>query len=189
MRTIISIFLIVFFTSCHFDLKVKKKYELYFDEQTYQLLQTGIAAYQKQNYKLADSLLTIVIDKSKDNLSISMPTDFNPYYYRGHNSIEFDKYEQAISDFGHVASDTTTNTDILLARTEAFKMLHQYDTTIVLCNRLLDLKYDSSIILSQRGICYFQKGQFDKACSDLKTSKRLAKVDVSFLHKFMKDCN
>jgi tetratricopeptide (TPR) repeat protein len=188
MKAIIPIFVIVFITACHFDLKVKKKYELYFNETQYQQLQAGIDAYQKQDYKIADSLLTIVIDKSKDKFSISMPTELNPYYYRGHNSIEFKKYEQALSDFDHVTSDTTTNTDILLARTEAFKMLSQYDTTIALCNRLLNLNIDSSIILSQRGICYYQKGEFEKACSDLKTSKRLAKIDVSFLDKFMNDC-
>jgi len=188
MKTTISIFLLGFITACHFDSKVTKKYERYFDEPTYQLFQTGVDAYQKQNYQLADSLLTIVIDKSQNKLSVSMPINFNPYYYRGHNSIEFGKYEQAISDLGHVASDTTTNTDILLARTEAFKMLHQYDTTIALCNRLLALKYDSSIVLSQRGVCYYQKGQFDKACSDLTISKRLTKGDTNFLDKFMKDC-
>ena len=119
---------------------------------------------------------------------MDMPIDFNPYYYRGHNSIELDKYEQAIKDFEHVASDTTTNTDILLARTEAFKMLGKYDTAIVLCNRLLDLKYDSSIVLSQRGICYYQKNDLKNACMDLTRSKRLSKDASTFLDKFLKDC-
>jgi tetratricopeptide (TPR) repeat protein len=181
-------FLFVLLAACYFDVKVTKKYELYFDDSTYKIFLNGLGDYQKENYLLADSLFTIVISHSSNKLSMTMPTEFNPYYYRGHNSLYLDKYEQAISDFEHVASDTTTNTDILLARTEAFRMLHQYDTCIVLCNRLLDLKHDSSIILSQRGLCYFQKGQKGKACEDLTNSKRLATGDVSFLDKFLEDC-
>jgi tetratricopeptide (TPR) repeat protein len=167
---------------------VTKNYELYFDEPTYQTFLKGFEAYNKKEHKLADSLFTIVISNSTDRLTVTMPVEFNPYYYRGHNSFDIGKYKQAISDFEHVASDTTTNTDILLARTEAFKMLQQYDTAIILCNRLLDLRFDSSVILSQRGICYYQKGEMDKACADLVISKKLATNDVSFLDKFMKDC-
>ena len=51
-----------------------------------------------------------------------MPFEYNPYYYRGHNDIEIEKYEQAINDFAQVAGDTTANTSILSALTEACKM-------------------------------------------------------------------
>lgn len=187
MRTVLTI-LILFLTACHFDVRVTKKYELYFDDKTYELFQRGITSYQNEDYKLADSLLTIVIDNSKNKLSISMPTEFNPYYYRGHNRIELNKFHQSLQDFDQVASDTTTNTDILLARTEIFRMLRQYDTAITICDRLLKLDTDSSVILGQRGLCYYQKGQLDKACADFALTKRLSTKDVSFLDKFMKDC-
>ena len=188
MRAFILIFIVLFSAACHFNAKVSKKYELYFDDQTYELFQKGINSYQNQDYKLADSLLTRVIANSKSKLTISMPTEFNPFYYRGHNNIELEKYQQSLNDFDQVASDTTTNTDILMTRTEAFKMLQQYDTAILLCDRLLKLDVDSAAILSQRGICYYQKGQTDKACADFILTKKLAVRDVSFLDKFMKDC-
>jgi tetratricopeptide (TPR) repeat protein len=157
MRAFSIILFFLFLSSCHFKVDVTERYMLYFDEATYKTYQQGLKSYQDGNYSLADSLLSIVILNSNDKLSMEMPLEFNPYYYRGSNSIELDKYGQAISDFEHVASDTTTNTGILLVRTEAFKMLGKYDTAIILCNRLLDLKYDSSIVLSQRGICFYQK--------------------------------
>jgi tetratricopeptide (TPR) repeat protein len=86
-----------------------------------------------------------------------MPQESNPYYFRAANSIELDKYEQAISDLEQVAGDTTTNTHALIIRNEAFKMLKMYDTTIQLCNRLLSLKYDSTFALSQRGLPIIKK--------------------------------
>ena len=188
MRTCLLIYFLITFTACHVDVKVKRNYELYFDGQTYQTFQKGLEAYQKNDYKNADSLLTLVINKSKDNLSIAMPIEFNPYYYRGHNSFELEKYEQSIKDFDHVVSDTTTNTDILIVKTEAFKMLQQYDTAISLCNRLLKLNIDSSIIFEQTGVCYFQKGIMENACADFMLSKKLAKGDTPQLDKFLKNC-
>jgi len=175
-------------SACQLEVKETKPYELYFDEPTYQIFLKGFDAYNKKDYQLADSFFTVVINNSRNKLSMTMPIEFNPYYYRGHNGFGLDNYKQAISDFEHVASDTTTNTDILLARTEAFKMLQQYDTAIALCNRLLDLKFDSSVVLGQRGICNYHKGQMDKACTDLVLSKKLATGDVSFLDKFLKKC-
>ena len=188
MRTLKIAIFILTLTSCHFNVKVTKTYELYFDESTYQTFNKAISAYQNQRSQLADSLFSVVIDKSKEKLSSTMPIEFNPYYYRGHNNIDLDKYDQAINDFEQVVSDTTTNTDILLARTEAFKMLKKYDTAIVLCDRLINLGFDSSIVLGQRGICYYQQGQKEKACSDLTLAKKLATSDVSYLDKFLTGC-
>jgi tetratricopeptide (TPR) repeat protein len=117
-----------------------------------------------------------------------MPQTINPYFYRGSNDIELDKFHEAIADLEHVASDTTNNTHVLMVRSEAFKWLKQYDTAISICNRLLDLNVDSLAILSQRGICFYLNGQKDKACLDFKYCKKLG-ADTSFLNKFLKDCN
>jgi tetratricopeptide (TPR) repeat protein len=75
-----------------------------------------------------------------------------------------------------------------MARTEIFRMLQQYDTAVIICNRLLKLDIDSAVILSQRGLCYYQEGQIEKACADFTLTKKLATKDVSFLDKFMKNC-
>lgn len=185
---IIKVFLLILsLTACRVKVEVTKPYHTYFDDLTYQTLVKGTDAYLSGRYLLADTLLSNVISESKDKLSLGMPKKFNPYFYRGHNYIELDKYAEAIKDFEHVASDTTTDTDILIARTEAFKMLAQYDTAIALCNRLLLLRFDSATILSNRGVCYYQKGEIDKACSDLMKSKQLG-ADTSFLNKFLSNC-
>lgn len=162
MKPLLYITLALFLTSCHLNVEVTKKYHQYFDDSTMNLFTKGINAYQREKYKEADSLLTKVIDKSKDKLSMTMPEELNPYFYRASNSIELDKYEQALSDLDHVASDTTTNTHVLIPRTEAFRMLKRYDTAISLCNRLLELQSDSLTILSQRGICITKKEKFKK---------------------------
>ena len=188
MTTLRTITFLLLFSSCHFNVDVTKRYQLYFDDVTYNTYQQGLKAYEDGNHQLADSLLSVVIENSKDKLTIDMPMEFNPYFYRGHNNIELDKYEDAIKDLELVAADTTTNTSVLLARTEAFKMLGKYDTAITLCNRLLELKYDSSVVLSQRGICFYQKKDLNNACADLTRSKQLRKDDSSFLDKFLKDC-
>jgi tetratricopeptide (TPR) repeat protein len=180
-------FTALFFASCNSNVEVKKRYHEYFDDSTMKLFQTGIDAYQHEKYKEADSILTLVIYSSKDKLSIDMPEELNPYFYRASNSIELDKYDQAISDIDHVARDTTTNTGILILKSEAFKMLKKYDSSISICNRLLILKYDSAVILSQRGICYYQMGLMDKACADLTFSKKKG-LDTSFLNKFLSAC-
>src|SRR4051794_6388456 len=91
MRTLLAL-IFIFSTSCHFDVEVTKKYEQYFDETSYNAVKNGIDAYENDNYKLADSLLSYAIEKSKDKLSVSMPVEFNPYYYRGQNDIELEKY-------------------------------------------------------------------------------------------------
>jgi len=179
--------MIIFFASCHFDVEVTKKYEQYFDEASYNAVRKGIDAYEKADYKLADSLLSYTIEKSNDKLSSTMPFEYNPYYYRGQNDIEIEKYEQAIDDFAHVTTDTTTNTSILVALTEAYKMLDKYDAAINACNKLLRLKYDSTLILMQRGLCYYSKKQMDSACADLNASKSLG-GDTSYLNNFLKDC-
>ena len=178
--------ILIILSSCNVNVEVENAYYKYFDESTLATFQQGMTAYQNAVYQLADSLFTIVISISKDKLDMNMPMETNPYYYRGHSRVEIEKYEQAISDFENCASDTTTNTDILLARTEAFKMLSQYDTAIVLCNRLLDLRYDSLIVLSQRGLCYYQKKDMQNACADLTKVKELS--NDTFLDKFLKDC-
>jgi outer membrane protein assembly factor BamD (BamD/ComL family) len=103
-------FTALFFASCNSNVEVKKRYHEYFDDSTMKLFQTGIDAYQHEKYKEADSILTLVIYSSKDKPSIDMPEELNPYFYRASNSIELDKYDQAISDIDHVARDTTTNT-------------------------------------------------------------------------------
>jgi tetratricopeptide (TPR) repeat protein len=184
----IILFLLIVLNSCHFNIDVTKRYQLYFDDSTYGKYQQGVNAYLDGDYLIADSLFSIVIENSNDKLTIDMPMEFNPYYYRGHNNIDLAKYQQAISDFEHVAEETTTNTSILVARTEAFRMLGKYDTAISLCNRLLQLGYDSSIVLSQRGICFYQKKDFKNACSDLTTAKMLLKDSTSYLDQFLKEC-
>ena len=147
----------------------------------------GIEAYQRGNYTVADSLLTLVIDSSKGKLTLSMPESTNPNFYRGSNYIELNKYKEALLDMDHVSSDTTVNTHVLIVRSEAFKMLKQYDTAISICNRLLKLHVDSLAILTQRGICFYFNGQIDKACLDFNYCRKLG-ADTSFLNQFLKYC-
>jgi len=183
----ILVFIILLaFSSCHFNIDIAKKGKLYFDDSTNKLIQKGSDAYLNGNYKLADSLLTIVIKNSSDKISITMPEEANPYFYRGTNNIELGRYSQALTDMEHVASDTTTNSHVLLVRCEALQMLKKYDSCIVICNRLISLKCDSVILIS-RGVCYFFKGQMDKACSDLMYCERRG-LDTAYLKPFIKDC-
>ncbi|MBA4196468.1 MAG: hypothetical protein C0459_02835 [Chitinophaga sp.] len=188
MRAKSFVLFLIFFVGCCTNVKVTKMYELYFDKETYDMFNAGVNAYQTQQFQKSDSILTLVINKSKDKFSASMPVEFNPYFYRASNNIELNKYQEALDDLKKVVSDTTTNTDILVVKTEAFKMLKQYDSAIIICNKLLTLKIDSSIVLSQRGICYYQKKELEKACADFTLCKKLSSKDYSFLNKFMKDC-
>lgn len=187
MKKCILIFLVVL-SSCQFNVEVKKGYQQYFDEDTYQTFKKGIEVYQTGQYQLADSLFTLVIEKSQEKITLSTPIYLNPFYYRGQNSIEIDKYRQAIDDFKRVVSDTTTNIDILLSQTEAYKMLHQYDSSIQICNHLLSLKVDSSIILEQRGLCFYQSGNIESACSDFYLSKKMAKGNTPLIDSLLKKC-
>ena len=185
LRTIALIFCLI---SCHINVDVTKRYQLYFDDEIYGTYQKGLKAYEAGNYLLVDSLLSDVVARSNEKISKDMPIEFNPYYYLGYNSIELGKYEEAIKYFDFVTNDTTTNTDILLAQTETFRMLGNYDTAIDLCNRLLELKFDSSIVLSQRGICYYQKKDLKNACADLLLAKELKKGSFDGFDDFLKDC-
>jgi tetratricopeptide (TPR) repeat protein len=76
----------------------------------------------EENYQYADSLFTLVIQNSESKLSKSMPIELNPYYYRGQNDIELGKYQKALEGFKKTAADSTVNVDILLSRTEAYRM-------------------------------------------------------------------
>lgn len=183
----ILIFLVVL-TSCQYNVEIEKAYQQYFDEATYQNFKKGIELYQTGQYQLADSLFTLVIKKSQEKITLSTPTYLNPFYYRAQNSIEIDKYRQAIDDFKRVVSDTTTNTDILLSQTEAYRMLHQYDSSIQICNHLLSLQVDSSIILEQRGLCFYQAGNIENACSDFSLSKKMAKENTPLIDSLLKKC-
>jgi|GEM_PF-3057734 len=189
-KVLLAISIAYFVSSCHYDFKTVKNYELYFDDSTTEVFKKGVAAVQKNEYQLADSLLTVVINNPNNKISRSMPRHFNPYFFRGMNSMDVGKYEQVIADLDHVVSDTTTDKAILMARSEAFKMLKQYDTCIAVCNKILALKYDSAIALSQRGVCYYMNKQMDKACADLNYCKKLRSdtVFTSFINQFLKDC-
>src|SRR5690242_3698697 len=114
------IFVLCIIMSC-VNIEVTKKYQLYFDDSTYHIFQKALNAYNDKKFPLSDSLLSIVIENSKDKLSLSMPIYFNPYYYRGHTDVELKKYDQALIDFDKVTTDTTTVTDIIVGRHLAFK--------------------------------------------------------------------
>lgn len=172
---------------CNYKVEVTDHYEKYFTENTKMIFLEALDHYKNEDYIKADSLFTVVINNSKDKLNVSMPIDINPYYFRGHLGIELSKYERTISDLDKVVSDTTTNTDVLLVRSEAFKMLRQYDTAISICNKLLLLNVDSSIILSQRGVCYYHKKELARACNDLFYSKHHG-GDTTYLNNFLNDC-
>ena len=164
------------------------EYSKYFDESTKEIYLKALDYYKNDNYNSADSLFGIVLLKTKMKLTPAMPIDMNPYYYRGHLAIELGKYERAITDFDHVASDTTTDTDILLARSEAFRMLKQYDTAISICSKLLTLNVDSAAILSQRGICYYSNKEVTLACKDFEEVIKLNPLDYNWLDEYLKNC-
>jgi tetratricopeptide (TPR) repeat protein len=186
-----SILFLTAFWSCQVRVSIKKPFGEYFDDSTFQVFKNGMDACSKAKYVLADSLLTIVISRSKNKLPITMPREANPYYYRGNNDIQIGKYEQALSDMDHVATDTTTQVEVILVRCEALKELKKYDACIALCNKLILLKYDSVASLSERGVCYYYKGELDKACGDLNYCKRNSNSNpefIAYLNQFLKNC-
>jgi tetratricopeptide (TPR) repeat protein len=185
MKIFSAIILSLTFYSCQFNVELKKNKQ-YFDDSTSQIIKKGSDAYLKGDYKLSDSLLTLAISNSKNINSRAVPEWANPYFYRGNNDIQLGKYDQALYDMDHVTSDTTTNTHVLIVICEAFRMLKKYDSCISICNRLISLKFDS-MILSERGVCYYHLGQIDKACSDLTYCKQKG-LDTAYLNPYMKDC-
>jgi tetratricopeptide (TPR) repeat protein len=184
----ISVCLFIYITACKFKVEVKEKYTEYYDLKTKGLFLKALDALKREETKHADSLFTIVIYNSK-NLSKTMPVHLNPYYFRGVTSFDLDKYERALDDFEHAADDTTTNTEILIMRSECLRMIKLYDSSISICNRLLKLKFDSSVVLSQRGLCYYNKGDTINACNDIKLSKLLAPGENAFSSEILKICN
>lgn len=192
MNKLSTVLFLVILSSCQVKVSVKGPYAEYFDQSTFKILQNGMHAYSAKQYLLADSLLTVVISKCRNNLPITMPREANPYFYRGNNDIEIGKYEQALTDMDHVAADTTTEPEVILVRCEALKALKKYDACIELCNRLIILRYDSIASLSERGECYFYKGEFDKACADLLYCKKHSGANsefIAFLDRLLKNCN
>lgn len=191
MKSFFGLGILVFINcSCHFDVQVTKNYQLYFDDTTYQIMQKGVDASEKEEYVLADSLLTIVINNSNSKLSNNMPQEFNPYFYRGNNYLNIGKYNEAISDMKHVASDTTTNTSVLLVRMASFQMLEKYDTSIALTNIFLKevkSRKDSIVGLSERGISFFEKGDFNNACSDLNQAVKMG-MDTTDMEQYLTKC-
>ncbi len=185
MRIIIAVTLLLASYSCHFNVEIERNKQ-YFDDSTNKIFRRGSDAYTNGKYKLSDSLLTIVINKSKNNISMAMPEWANPYFYRGTNDIELGKFSQALSDMDHVASDTTINTHVLIVRCEALRLLGKYDSSISICNRLISLTRDSSL-LSERGVCYYNLGQMDKACSDFTYCKQKG-VDTAYINPYLKSC-
>ena len=117
-----------------------------------------------------------------------MPMDLNPYYFRGHLKIGFGQYEAALRDFDKVASDTTSDTDILLARSEAYRMLRKYDSSIAVCNKLLELGYEPSVVLTQRGINYLGKSMKSEACHDFSEAKKFAGANLSYIDSLLLKC-
>lgn len=187
MNILITLIIVFFLAGCQIKVEKTGANSAYYDEKNKAIFLEALDLYEKEEYISADSLFTIVINNPGNKLSDTMPIDLNPYYYRGHIGLELDKYERVISDLGHVASDTTANADILLVRAEAFRMMKQYDTAIVLSSRLLASGFDSGTVLSLRGVCYYRKGVIDKACSDLKMSRGLG-GDTAYLNRYLKDC-
>jgi tetratricopeptide (TPR) repeat protein len=156
----------------------------YFDKKTKKIFLEALNYYKRGDFKIADSLFTIVISNSHDKLTVDMPRLFNPYYFRGLLSYEHNMFYRALSDLEHVSINNTSDTTIFIIQATSFQMVAKYDTAIALYNKLLKLKVDSAIMLSERGSCYFKKGDLDKACQDLKLSKMLRIVsDTSLNHK------
>src|SRR5579863_5104277 len=100
-----TLILLAFLFSCHFKSKSINGYQNYFDDSIIKIFQRGINACQNENYKLADSLLSIVINKSDSKFSLSMPEEMNPYFYRANAYLNLGKYSEAIADMRQVASD------------------------------------------------------------------------------------
>ncbi len=186
MRPLINILGILILCSCKTKVDVEHTYEKYYNDATWEIYKQAGNNYTNGNYLAADSLYGIVISSSSHNLTSSMPNEMNPYYYKAAIAFELMRHDSAIYYFNKLNS-INVDSSILMMRAESYRMLNKLDSCLLLCNKSLDLGYDSSITLLIRGSCYFELGKFDKACKDLQYAK-LHGIESSELTKQLTKC-
>lgn len=173
MKRIIILSFILILNSCTYNVNVVRRYQLYFDEPTYQLFQKGLDEVRKNNKKEVLRIMTIVIAKSKEKLNNSMPLSINPYYYRANANSYLGNYIVCISDCDMVLTDTLRNEELRLWKANSLRQIGQTDKAMNECKRVLGFCKNKPGVYLEMAFIYAGYKKYDSACFNLKTAQRL----------------
>lgn len=129
---------------------------------TKQLLEEGIAYYQKDDYPKALEVFNKLLQNDPGSVEV--------FWHRGLCYKQLMQFAEAVNDFNtFIKKSEKVPAIVYYARGLCEKHLQQYENAIADVSKYLAAKPDATDAFYHRAYCYYQQKDYDKAESDLST--------------------